>query len=197
MPSFASPADLRRLPPGVVSASISDVDADAALERATNAIIAELGWPVWEHTATVRVYDHTVVLPALHVTAVSVTVNAVALLPAEFRWKPSGIVDLLIPYYWAPTTPAVLVTYTAGYVAVLDPSPAPGDPPETLLPRVIKDVCVKLAAEELSGTASNLRSKSWTVGNESETESYDTATGGYSLATDRRLDAYRMTAAVA
>lgn len=73
-------------------------DPQAALDMATAAVRAYCGWhvaPSQVETVTVDADGHTVLLPSLHVTAVSsVTVDDVLLEAEAFDWSAAGILRL-------------------------------------------------------------------------------------------------------
>lgn len=73
-------------------------DPQSALDAATAAVRAYCGWhvaPSQVETVTVDADGHTVLLPSLHVTAVSsVTVDDVLLEAEAFDWSAAGILRL-------------------------------------------------------------------------------------------------------
>ena len=179
---FALPDDLLDAPE--VNLDLSrDRDASIAkraLSKATNAIIAELGWDPRqsERTYVVRVplsrsLRVPLVLPARHVTAVSVAVDG-APLPADLvDWSESGVVYLDSADRGAPIT----ITYTAGW-------------PDGSLPEVLREVCVDWAAD---GLYNPRRLREWQVGDLHEMYH---APGAVTLK-DPRLDQLRLIPAVA
>jgi hypothetical protein len=187
---FAQPDDLLAAPE--VNLDLSKerdlAIATRALSKATNAIVAELGWDPRESERTYSVPRESrfyrdrllaarsrrvpIVLPAQNVTALSVDVNGTPLDASLIDWRANGIVYL----DWVGRVLPITVTYTAGWAA-------------DALPDILRDVCVDLAAEGLYNPR-NLRE--WQVG---EVREYFLPAGV--VARESRLDKLRLIPAIA
>lgn len=188
---FATPQDLLAVPEVTLDlAKERDLAiATRAVSKATNAIIAELGWDprlsertyVVPHEAWFHHRDRLlpgrsrrapVILPAQHVTALTAAVSGSQVDPALIEWRESGIVYL----YWTSRVDPITITYTAGW--------ANADMPEAL-----KDVCVDWAA----GGMYNPRGlREWQVGE--AREAYFAAAPAI---LEPRLDRFRLIPAIA
>jgi len=188
---FALPDDLLDAPE--VNLDLSrDRDASIAkraLSKATNAIIAELGWDPRESERTYVVplesrFSHDrllaarsrrapVVLPAQNVTALAVAVDGAPLDAALIDWRPNGVVYL----DWVGRVLPITITYTAGW-------------PDGSLPEVLREVCVDWAAD---GLYNPRRLREWQVGDLHEMFHPP----GAATVRDPRLDRLRLIPAVA
>lgn len=187
---FAQPDDLMAAPEVNLDLTKSRdlAIAERALSKATNAIVAELGWDPRQSQRTYNVPRESrfyrdrllaarsrrvpIVLPAQNVTALAVDVNGSPLDVSLIDWRANGIVYL----DWVGRVLPITITYTAGWA-------------DSDLPGVLRDVCVDWAAEGLYNPR-NLRE--WQVGDLRE---YFLPAGA--AARESRLDKLRLVPAIA
>lgn len=156
-----------------------EVGAYRALVSASHAIVASLGWDPRQSERTALVEGSRVAfLRALNVTAVAVAADGIPVATTDYLWTTTGKVTLLrAPHRWAS---ALAITYTAGY------------PPEEI-DDLLASACIEAARRRIDSRG-GLKSKTWTLGAESEAETYDLA---YDLSSDPSLSRFALPPAVA
>jgi hypothetical protein len=156
----------------LLDAPVSALRAVLALEAATSALVSALGWDPDEAQRVLTVIGgaRTVVVPALNVTALTVLLDGnPPRTPVD--WTESGIIRLGSGYREA------VITYTAGWSTAG-------------MPGVFKAVVLEEAARWLDNPR-GLRSRNWSIGAESEQETY--AIGSIpSPVDDTRLAPYQL-----
>lgn len=128
---------------------------EVALSSATALIVSALGWDPRQspRVLAVRGPTCTVILPARYVTAVSISRRGVTQDPTAYVWNADGIIEF--GSWWTD----LVVTYTAGWAA-------------GQLPSEFRDICLEQAVRHLDSRGRSLRSRSWSLGAETETETY-------------------------
>lgn len=168
MEPLASSFDLADMP-GVDLADRTEAQIHRLLELATSAVVAELGWDPRQSVRVLHLRPMArlapVFLPAMNVTAVTTTVDAVVLAPLDWLAPASTI------YLDQAVVTSGTVTYTAGWTA-------------DDMPDAIQDACLLIAVDALDNPR---RLRTWQVDTVSETYA-----DGSSQGRDPRLAAYRL-----
>lgn len=159
----------------------TDEELQKALDMATSAIVAELGWDPFlaERTLTLRptLTGEPIILPALNVAEIEVTADGTVLDEDLLDWTTPGSVIYL-------RSGRVLrggsVTYTAGWDPGTDPAPSE-------IPQALIDACCDLAVALLDNPR---RLRVWRAGEATETYAE------IGRPDDRRLDKYRLPPAI-
>ncbi len=173
MPSIATPGDVA-IYLDAADQSLPTDRVTQALNSAEAAVRAELGWDPVQSVRTYTIGEPTrgVLLPAMNVTALTVTVGGLTY--TALTWTAHGVVR------FNSLVSSGTITYTAGWLA--------GDRELD----GIRAAVVELAVSKLDNPR-NLRT--WSLGDESET--YMGSTAQNPLVSDPRLRPFRLPPAVA
>ena len=185
MGAFATADDLATY---LLPRQIDSGQAALILDQVSDDIRADLGWSVTEESAQVLVTDGAgstaVILPTLHLTAVSVIEDGVALVEGtDYIWDTTGIVTRVrsrYPMSWCTKLQSVQITYDHGYA-------------DADVPTVFKSVALEMASKQAGNPGNLITSR--TVGQTAE--SYSIPNKLIHESPLSRLDRYRILDGVA